>query len=81
VEAISLYGTSAFAIMENVVSFKLLVDPPPAVKPNLPGLKKGDTASMIMLSAIWWNHAGKVSHELEYGKLTWENFDINAFFK
>lgn len=83
VEAISLHGSSepgSFAVLENVVRFTLKVDPPEAAKPNLPpGIKKGDSSGMIMLSTIWWNSEGKISRELEYGKLLWEGFDINAF--
>ncbi|OJJ56846.1 hypothetical protein ASPSYDRAFT_59317 [Aspergillus sydowii CBS 593.65] len=83
VEAISLHGSSepgSFAVLENVVRFTLKVDPPEAAKPNLPpGIKKGDSSGMIMLSTIWWNSEGKISRELEYGKLLWDGFDINAF--
>lgn len=83
VEAISLHGSSepgSFAVLENVVRFTLKVDPPEAAKPNLPpGIKKGDSSGMIMLSTIWWNSDGKIARELEYGKLLWEGFDINDF--
>ena len=83
VEAISLHGSSepgSFAIMENVIRFTLKDDPPEAAKPNLPpGIKKGDSSGMIMLSTIWWDSDGKVSREFEYGRLLWEGFDINAF--
>ncbi|RDL40353.1 Uncharacterized protein BP5553_00332 [Venustampulla echinocandica] len=83
VQAISLSGSSApgsFAAMENVVWFTLAIDPPEEAKPNLPpGIKKGERAGMIMMSVIWWNQHGKIIRELEYGKLTWPGFDINAF--
>ncbi|KAK3177679.1 hypothetical protein K4F52_009584 [Lecanicillium sp. MT-2017a] len=83
VEAISIDGSSepgSFAIMENVVSFTLAVDPPPAAAKNLPpGIKKGDRSGMIMLSTIWWNEEGKVFRELEYGRLIWEGFNIDDF--
>ncbi|OBT55539.1 hypothetical protein VE04_04277 [Pseudogymnoascus sp. 24MN13] len=83
VQAISIDGGSGpceFGIMENVVWFTLAVDPPEAAKPGLPpGIKKGDTAGMIMLSTIWWNEEGKVKRDLEYGKLVWPGFDIDAF--
>ncbi|KAH8654949.1 Alpha/Beta hydrolase protein [Tricladium varicosporioides] len=85
VQAISLYGSSApgqFAIMEHVVWFRLKIDPPEPAKPNLPpGIKKGDKAGMINIAVLWWNEEGKISHELEYGRLTWEGFDITAFDK
>ncbi|KAL5353739.1 hypothetical protein ACLOAV_001780 [Pseudogymnoascus australis] len=85
VEAISLHGSSApgsFAILENVIRFTLKVDPPEEAKAGLPpGIKKGDSTGMVMLSAIWWNEDGKVIRELEYGRLMWPNFDINAFNK
>ncbi|KAJ5456876.1 hypothetical protein N7530_012150 [Penicillium desertorum] len=85
VEAISLHGSSepgSFAVMENVVRFTLKIDPPEAAKANLPpGIKKGDSSGMIMLSTIWWNSEGKIARELEYGKLLWEGFDTNAFNK
>ncbi|KAJ5778898.1 hypothetical protein N7457_006618 [Penicillium paradoxum] len=83
VEAISLHGSSepgSFAVLESVSRFTLNVDPPEAAKPNLPpGIKKGDSTGMIMLSTIWWDSEGKVTRELEYGRLLWEGFDINAF--
>ncbi|KFY25962.1 hypothetical protein V491_01528 [Pseudogymnoascus sp. VKM F-3775] len=83
VEAISLHGSSepgSFAIMENVIRFTLKADPPEEVKANLPpGIKKGDSTGMMMLSAIWWDGNKKVVRELEYGRLLWPNFDINAF--
>ncbi|KFY31460.1 hypothetical protein V493_01086 [Pseudogymnoascus sp. VKM F-4281 (FW-2241)] len=83
VEAISLHGSCApdsFAIMENVIRFTLKIDPPEEVKANLPhGIKKGDSTGMVMLSAVWWNEHGKVTRELEYGRLMWPNFDIDAF--
>lgn len=85
VEAISLHGSSApgqFAAMENVIWFKLTADPPEEMRSSLPpGIKAGDTAGMIMCSLIWWNAEGKVCKELEYGRLTWEGFDITAFDK
>lgn len=83
VEAISLHGSSepgSFAVLENVVRFTLKIDPPEEAKPNLPpGIGKGDSSGMIMLSTIWWNSEGKITRELEYGKLLWPGFDINAF--
>lgn len=83
VQAISIDGSSEpckFGIMENVVWFTLAVDPPESAKPGLPpGIKKGDTAGMIMLSTIWWDEEGKVKRDLEYGKLVWPGFDIDAF--
>jgi hypothetical protein len=85
VEAISLHGSSepgSFAIMENAIRFTLKIDPPEEAKAGLPaGIKKGDSSGMIMLSAIWWNEKGKVIRELEYGRLLWPNFDIDAFKK
>ena len=66
--------------MENVITFKLTADPPEQAKSNLPpGIKAGDSAGMVMLTALWWNTEGKVTKELEYGRLTWEGFDISAF--
>lgn len=83
VEVISLHGSSApgsFAILENVIRFTLKIDPPEEAKAGLPpGIKKGNSSGMVMLSAIWWNEHGKVIRELEYGRLLWPNFDINAF--
>ena len=83
VEAISLRGSSepgSFAVMEYVFRFTLNVDPPEVVKPYLaPGIQKGDSSGMVMLATIWWNSAGEISRELEYGKPLWEGFDINAF--
>ncbi|KFY33234.1 hypothetical protein V494_07795 [Pseudogymnoascus sp. VKM F-4513 (FW-928)] len=83
VEAISLHGSSApdsFAILENVVRFTLKVDPPEEAKAGLPpGIKKGDSTGMVMLSAVWWNKEGKVTRELEYGRLMWPNFYSNVF--
>lgn len=83
VEAISIDGSSepgSFAAMENVVRFTLAVDPPPDAAKNLPpGIKKGDRSGMIMLSTIWWNEDGLVYRDLEYGRLIWDHFDIDAF--
>lgn len=83
VQAISIDGSAEpgkFSIMEHVVWFTLAVDPPEEAKPNLPpGIKKGDRAGMINISVLWWNAEGKVTRELEYGRLTWNNFDIDAF--
>ncbi|KFY26692.1 hypothetical protein V493_03936 [Pseudogymnoascus sp. VKM F-4281 (FW-2241)] len=85
VQAISIDGSSEpgkFSVMENVVWFTLAVDPPESAKPGLPpGIKKGDTSAMIMMSVIWWNAEGKVTRELEYGKLIWPDFDIDNFEK
>lgn len=85
VEAISLYGSSdpgSFSVMEHAVWFKLKSDPPEAAKPNLPpGIKKGDTSGMINISLMWWNEEGKVTRELEYGRIMWDGFDVNAFNK
>lgn len=83
IQAISIDGSSepgSFAAMENVIWFTLAVDPPESAKVNLPpGIKKGDTSGMIMMSTIWWNEEGKIVRDLEYGKLIWDNFDIDAF--
>lgn len=85
VTAISLYGSSepgSFAVMENLVSFKLTSDPSPGAADNLPpGAKAGDTVQMIMLSVLWWNADEKIIKELEYGRLVWENFTLDPFFK
>ncbi|KFY12460.1 hypothetical protein V492_03865 [Pseudogymnoascus sp. VKM F-4246] len=82
-KTISLHGSSApdsFAILENVVRFTLKVDPPEEAKAGLPpGIKKGDSTGMVMLPAVWWNKEGKVTRELEYGRLMWPNFDSNVF--
>lgn len=85
VTAISLYGSSepgSFAVMENLVSFKLTSDPPPGAADNLPpGAKAGDTVKMIMLSVLWWNEEEKIVRELEYGRLTWPGFSLDVFDK
>ncbi len=83
VTALALDGSSepgAFANLEHVVSFKLVVDPPPEAASNLPpGAKAGDTVRMINLGVLWWNKQGKICRELVYGRLTWDNFDIREF--
>ncbi|KFY19075.1 hypothetical protein V491_04604 [Pseudogymnoascus sp. VKM F-3775] len=83
VTALHIDGSSkphGFGILENVVSFTLAVDPPESAKPGLPpGIKKGDSAAMVMTSLIWWNEEGLVIRDLEYGKLTWPDFDIAQF--
>ncbi|KAG9244818.1 hypothetical protein BJ878DRAFT_479793 [Calycina marina] len=79
VEAISLYGNADFAILENVGWFRLVKEFPENVKPNFPGVKVGDKVGMINASCIWWNKEGKVYRELEYGRVTWPDFDINHF--
>lgn len=85
VEAINLSGSAdpgEFAILENVVRFTLAVDPPPEAAKNLPpGIKKGDSSGMIMLSTIWWNEDGLVERDLEYGRIIWDHFDIEPFEK
>ena len=83
VEAISLYGSSdpgSFSVMEHAVFFTLKDDPPEAAKTHLPpGVKKGDSSGMINISLMWWNEEGKVTRELEYGRIMWDGFDVNAF--
>ncbi|KFY11370.1 hypothetical protein V492_04498 [Pseudogymnoascus sp. VKM F-4246] len=83
VEAISVDGSScpgSFSVLENVVRFTLAIDPPEEAKPGLPpGIKKGESSGMIMMSVIWWGNDGQVIRDLEYGRLIWDNFDINAF--
>ena len=44
-----------------------------------PNLKAGDTAAMIMCSIIWWDKNGKAFKDLEYGRVPWNDFDLNAF--
>ena len=83
--AISLAGSSEageFSIVEDLVEFRLTVDPPPAVAPTLPpGAKAGDHVAMIVLSTFWWNGKGKVTRELQYGRLVWEDFSLEPFLK
>ena len=58
------------------------MDPPPGPARNLPaGAKKGDYVAMIMLSTIWWTKEGKVSKELEYGRLIWQDFELEPFVR
>jgi hypothetical protein len=61
--------------------FRLTGTPPPGA---LEKYKKGDTVGMIMLSAIWWgedkNGKKVVTKELEYGRLTWEGFNVDDFY-
>ena len=81
--AISLDGTSepgGFSILEHVVLFQLITDPPESAKPNLPeGAKSGDHVGMVNLSVLYWDEEGKMSREYEYGRLTWKDFDHTAF--
>lgn len=66
--------------MENMISFRMKETPSPQAAVNLPkGIKAGETAGMIMLTALWWNEKGDIVHELEYGRLLWDNFTISAF--
>ena len=52
------------------------------MKPNLPpGFKKGDKGGMIKIYVMWWDEDGKVTRELEYGRLVRKDFDIKAFEK
>ena len=85
VTAISLDGSSEpgkFSILENLVEFRLTMDPPEGPARNLPpGAKKGDYVAMIMLSTLWWNEDGKVTRELEYGRLIWNDFALEPFLK
>jgi hypothetical protein len=83
VVAIKLDGSSApgsFSTLEHAVKFKLTSNPPPQAARNLPpGAKAGDTVGMINISVLYWDEQGKVSRELEYGRLTWENFSVGEF--
>lgn len=83
VVAIKLDGSSApgsFSTLEHAVKFQLAIDPPPPAAPNLPrGAKAGDTVGMINISVLYWNEHGKVTRELEYGRLTWDNFSVGQF--
>lgn len=83
VVALNIDGSSdpgRFAVLENVLLFTLAVDPPDGAKTYLPpGIKKGDSASMIRTSLIWWDEKGLVKRDLEYGQLTWPEFDIDQF--
>lgn len=66
--------------MEHLVDFKLAIDPPPdAAKNLLPGAKTGDPVGMINVAVLWWNEKGKIKRELEYGRLTWDQFDADVF--
>lgn len=66
--------------MENFLEFTLTMDPPPEPAKNLPpGAKAGDRVGMIMLSVVWWTLDGKIANELEYGRLTWDGFNVDEF--
>ncbi len=66
--------------MEHLVTFTLTMDPPPGPAANLPpGAKKGDVCGMINISILTWDGMGKVSCELEYGRITWKDFDLEGF--
>lgn len=81
--AISLHGSSApgaFSILEHAVKFRLTTNPPPGAEHNLPqGAKLGDTVGMINICVLWWTAEGKIARELEYGRLTWKDFDVGEF--
>lgn len=83
VTALNIAGSpnpNQLGVLENVMSFTLKIDPPEEVKPHFPpGIRKGDTASMIRTSIISWDDEGKVTRDLEYGRLTWPDFDIDEF--
>lgn len=85
VVALTLDGSSRpgkFSILEHVVLFKLVKDVPDGAKDNLPvGAKPGDIVGMINISVLYWDDKGKISKELEYGRLTWKNFDYTDFDK
>lgn len=80
---LTLYGSSepgSFSILEHVVWFKLISDPPPPSIPHLPvGAKPGDTVGMINLSVLFWDEDGLISREFEYGRLTWKDFNVTQF--
>ena len=81
--ALTIDGSSRpgkFSILEHVVFFKLIKDVPPPALDNLPvGAKPGDVVGMINISVLYWDHQGKITKELEYGRLTWKNFDVGEF--
>lgn len=83
--AISLNGSSApghFCVFEHLVLFTLAVDPAPEQAKHLPpGAKAGSELGMINVAVLWWDGEGKTCHELEYGRMTWEGFNLDDFFK
>lgn len=66
--------------MKHVVDLKLAIDPPPDAAKNLPpSAKAGDPVAMIIIAVLWRNEEGKIKRELEYGSLTWDQFDAGVF--
>ena len=60
-----------FSVLEHVVQSRLTADPPPNAAIHLPpGVKAGEVFSMINCAILWWNGEGKMTGELEYGRLT-----------
>ena len=78
--ALFLSGSSApgmCSVMENANRFKLVSDAPPGSEDKLPsGAKAGDMVQMIISSTIWWGEGGKVTDEMEYGRLVWKGFTL-----
>ena len=85
VTAISVGGSSLpgqFSILEHWVEFTLKQDPPPESAKHLPqGAKAGDKLGMINIAVLWWDWTGKITREFEYGRLTWDGFDLAEFDK
>ena len=44
-----------------------------------PNTKAGDKLGMINVSVLWWGETGLIEKELEYGRITWKDFDLSKF--
>ena len=44
-----------------------------------PNTKAGDKLGMINVSILWWGETGLIEKELEYGRITWKDFDLGKF--
>ena len=81
--ALSIYGDTepgSFTVLEHLVLFTLLKDVPPGTKEHMPeGAKPGDKLGMINVSILWWGEDGIIEKELEYGRFTWKDFDLDKF--
>lgn len=81
--AISIDGDAepgSFTVLEHLVLFTLKGDVTPEQEEHMPpNTKAGDKLGMINVSVLWWGENGIITKELEYGRITWKDFDLGKF--
>ncbi|MDI1491221.1 MAG: hypothetical protein OHK93_002428 [Ramalina farinacea] len=81
--AISIDGDAepgSSTVLEHLVLFTLKGDVSPEQEEHMPpNTKAGDKLGMINVSILWWGATGLIEKELEYGRITWKDFDLGKF--